>query len=193
MTILLVPPTGTAGSNVVFLCLPFFWVLSCADPRWFHFIYLSSFLRLITRSLTEIVVWRGWVTSMLRLFRISRGQAAGHSWRTQNGDGSQGSKVPDGLAGRTWLCYSYHELLPLPGGCFELRFLVLLCLQVLIVVFFSFFSHLVFFKCLPHPALQRGARQFFFIFFLFRFVFLVFVSLFFLCFLSFLFSKENNM
>ena len=44
--------------------------------------------------------------------------------RTQDGDGSQGSKVPGGLlkAGRTWLRYSYHKLLPLPGGCFVLWF-----------------------------------------------------------------------
>ena len=47
----------------------------------------------------------------------------------------EGSKVPDRVVGRTWLCSLYHKLLRLPGGCFVLwlawyflRFLsVLLC------------------------------------------------------------------
>ena len=34
--------------------------------------------------------------------------------RTETAVGSQGSKVPGGLAGETWLCYSYHKLLPHP-------------------------------------------------------------------------------
>ena len=117
MTILLVPPTGAAGSNVVFPCLLFLFCffLSCADSPWFSFYLFLFFFWLISRI--EGVVWRGWMTSLLCLFRIVWRQGAGHSWRTQDGDGSQGSKVPGGLAGRTWLCYSYHKLLPLPGGC----------------------------------------------------------------------------
>ena len=57
---------------------------------------------------------------------------AGHSWRTKDGDGRKGSKLPDRLVGITWLCYSYHKLLRLPRGCFVLQcllfwFSVLLC------------------------------------------------------------------
>ena len=42
-------------------------------------------------------------------------------WRTQDGDGRQGRKIPDRLVRRTWPCYtySYHNLLRLPGGCFR--------------------------------------------------------------------------
>ena len=48
----------------------------------------------------------------------------GDIWRTQDGDGRQGSKMPDQLVGKTWLCYSYHKLLRLrvPRGCFVLWF-----------------------------------------------------------------------
>ena len=89
------------------------------------------------------VVWRGWMTSLLYLFRIVWRRGAGYSWRTQDGDGRQGCKVPGRLAGRTWLFSSYHKLLPLPGGCFVLwcacylpLVLVLLCLEVVAVLFF---------------------------------------------------------
>ena len=58
MPMLLVPPTGAAGSNVVFLCLFFrlfvsFLRLTLCD---FHVVYFSSFLLLI--GLLKGVVWR---------------------------------------------------------------------------------------------------------------------------------------
>ena len=120
MTILLVPPIGAAGSNVVFACLLFLFSFfpSYADSPWFSFyLFLSSFFRLISRM---EVVRRELMTNLLCLSRIVWRQGAGHSWRTQGGAGSLGSKVPGGLAGRTWLYYAYHTLLPLPGGCFGL-------------------------------------------------------------------------
>ena len=168
MPILLVPPTGAAGSNVVFLCLPvvfvyFYFIFVCFAVTLcdFHF---SSFLRLI--SLIEGVVWRGWMTSLLCLFRTVWRRGAGHSWRTLDDGGRQGSKVPGGPAGRPWLCYSYHKLLPLPGACLVLClvcllffpwFLVLLCWRLVVFSSFSFFFQLVLFKCLPRPL--RGGTM----------------------------------
>ena len=185
MSILLVPPIDAAGSNVVFLslllfCFLFLTLILCD----FHFIYFSSFFRL--RRLIEGVVWRGRMTSLLCLFRIVWRQGAGHSWRTQDGDGSLGSKVPGGLAERTWPCYSYHKLLPLPGGCFVLRsacyFPLVRCLTRFtgsdVFLLFSFFFSSSFLSSVCHISCGGGARQF--------------VSLFFcsfdLSFFSFLFS-----
>ena len=104
--LLLVPPTGAPGSNVVFLCLLsvfFFLALILCDC---HNVYLFSWTRSI--SVVEGVVWGGWTTSLLRLFRTVWRRGAGHSWWTPDGDGRQGSKVPGGLGGRTWLCYSHN-------------------------------------------------------------------------------------
>ena len=132
---------------------------------WFSLFSFSSFLRLI--GLIEGVVWRGWMTSLPCLFRILWRREAGHSWRTQDGDGKQGNKVPGGLTGREpsysirTNCSRYLE----GALCFGLPvvlipwFLVLIWLQVLIVVFFPSFSPQLFLsKCLPHP-LRGGARQ----------------------------------
>ena len=90
--------------------------------RDFDFMYFSSIFGLISRI--EGVVRTRWMTSLLYLFRIVWRQGAGHSRRTQDGDGSLGSKVLGWLliAGRTCLFYSDHKLLPLPGGCFVLWF-----------------------------------------------------------------------
>ena len=177
MTILLlilkVPPTAAAGSNVVFLCLLFLFslFLSCAGSPWFSFYFVcSSSFCWLTSRINRRVVWRGWMTNLLCSFRIVWRQGAGHSWRTQGGDGSLGSKVPGGLAGRTclWLYYSYHKLLPLPGGWFVLWFacylpfvifpcfFVSLCLQVVVFLFCFFFSSSFFFKCLPHRLRGGG-------------------------------------
>ena len=105
----------------------------------------------------------------------------------QDGDGSQGSKVPGGLlkAGRSWLCYSNHKLLPLPGGCFVLGlpvifpwFLVLLCLQVVVFSFFFFFFPSSFLSSVCDIPCGGGGTSvcsfcFSFKLFLFRFVFFV--------------------
>ena len=41
-SIIVVPPTGAAGSNVIFPCLPlFFFVFFCADSPWFSFLFLD--------------------------------------------------------------------------------------------------------------------------------------------------------
>ena len=189
--ILLVPPTGAAGSNVVFVCLFFL----SSFLRWssviFFFMSFSSFLLLIW---LKGIVWRGWMTSLICLFRIFWRRGAEHSWRTQDGDGRQGSKVPGGLAGRTWLCFSYHKLLPLPGGCLFLGlpvispwFLVLLCLQVgmfsFYFIFSSFFSSVCSIPC--GRARQFVSHVFFLLLLLVRFVFV-----FALCFRSFLYFIE---
>ena len=64
MPMLLVPPTGAAGSDVVFIFFSFLCLILCG----FRFIYISLFLLLI--SLMKGVVWRGWMTSLRCLFRI---------------------------------------------------------------------------------------------------------------------------
>ena len=128
------------------------------------------------------------------MFRIVRRLGSGHSWRTQGGDDSQGSKVSGGLlAGRTWLyatrttnCCRHLE----GALCFGLPVfsLLVLCLALFTSsdIFFRssfFFGQLVLFKCLPHP-LRGGARQFVsYIFSSFFFSFDLFS--FFLCFLPF--------
>ena len=84
----------------------------------FHFIFLSFFHRLTSRF--EEAVWRGLMTCLYWLFRLFLRQGAGHSGRTQDRDGSKGSKVQGGLAGRTSLCYLHHKLLPLRGQSFVL-------------------------------------------------------------------------
>ena len=107
-------------------------------------------------------------------------RGAGHSWRTQDGDGRQGSKVWGGLVGRTWLCYSYHKLLRLPGGWFVLRlachFPLVLSLTLLITSRVLFFS--LFFSSVCHIPCGK-ARQFFLLCFPFSLL---------ICFLSFCFS-----
>ena len=100
------------------------------------------------------------MTSLPGLFLIVRHQGAGHSWRTQGGDGSQGSQVPGGTAGRTWLWYSYHKTAAATWrvfcGLFCLLFplasYLVLCLQVHsgVILLYSLLFQLVFFKCLPH-------------------------------------------
>ena len=97
MTILLVPPTGAAGSNVVFLCLLFFYfyfyLFLALILRGFLFYFLLFFLFVFQfLSRIEGVVWRGWMTSLLCLFLIVSRQGAGHGGQMQDGDGSQGSK-----------------------------------------------------------------------------------------------------
>ena len=84
MPILLVPPTGAAGSNVVFLCLLSFFFFLALIRCDFHFISFSSFLLLI--SLIEGGVWRGCMTSLLCLFRIlsdAEGRGIGDKRRTE--------------------------------------------------------------------------------------------------------------
>ena len=108
MTILLVTnwcswfERGLPLSSLLWFCFASFFSLALI-PRDFRFIFFSSFLRLMSRI--EGIMRRGWMTTLLCLFRIVWRQGAGHNWRTQDGDGSQGSKVPGGLAGRTWLCF----------------------------------------------------------------------------------------
>ena len=72
-------------------------------------------------SLSTRVAWLEGEPALLVSYIVWR-QGAGHSWRTQGGDGSLGSNVPGGLAGKTCLYYSYHKLLPPPGGCLAIWF-----------------------------------------------------------------------
>ena len=162
----------------------FCFVLLALILRDFHFIFSSSFLRLMSRI--EGVMGRGWMTSPLCLFRIVWRQGAGQNWRTQGRDGSQGSRVPGGLVGRTWLYYSYHKLLPLPGGCFVLCFacyfpcffspwffFVSLCLHSGVFLFSSFFPA----RCFHLPyRLRGGGHDSLFLLFFFIFSFFFFVS-----------------
>ena len=104
------------------------------------------------------------MTNLHCLFRIVWRLGAGHSWRTQGGDGSLSSKVPGGLAGRTWLYYACRKLLPLPGGCFGLWsacyfsfviFPLVLCLTLFtssVFVLFSFFQFVLFQASANLPA-----------------------------------------
>ena len=183
--LLLLLSPGAAGSNVVFFRLLFLFVL-----LWFSVIFIlpgmhfSSVLRLISRI--EGVVWRGWTTSLICLVRIVWRQGAGHSRRTQDGDGSQCSKVPGGLAGRMLLvpqtAAATWRVLCALSIVFPL-FFVFLCLQV--AVFFFFFFLLVLFKCLPH-RLRGGITVSLFLCSSFGFS----LSVCFLCFLSFLYFIE---
>ena len=115
---LLVPPTGSAGSYVVFLRLLYsFMRLDLCGLR-----YISFFSFLLLKGLMKGVVWRGWMTSLLCACSVlsdAEGRGKVDERRT-DGDATQGSKVPGGLliAGRTWLCSSYYKLLRLPGECF---------------------------------------------------------------------------
>ena len=160
------------SSLVVFFL--FCFSLFCADSPWFSFFSLSSFFRLISR-IGGVVVWCGWMTSLLCLFRIVWRQGTGHSWRTQGGDRSQGSKVSGKQAGRNWLLYyAYHKLLPLSGGCFMVWFaryfpfffvifpLVLsltpFTSRGVFVLFLFFFSSSLF-SNVCHIACRGGARQ----------------------------------
>ena len=186
---LLVPPTGATGLNVVFLCPLFFFL--ALKPLWFPLYFFLLLSSIINVSLLKGVVWCGWITSLLCLLcRIVWRRAAGHSWPTQNGDGRQDSKVPGGRAGRIWLCYSY-----IPVECFVLWFAcyspLVLSLNINMLtsinsgVFFSLFFFFGFFSSVCHIPCG-GVRHFFL---LFRFVFFVFVFAL-LCFLSFLYFLE---
>ena len=115
----------------------------------------------------------------------------------------QGSKVPSGRVGRTWLCYSYHTLLRLPGGCFELRlacffpwflvFTLLISSGVFFFVFLfsSFFSSSATFPAGKHGSVRGSTTVFYYtrtryVFFFFSFDLLS--LFFFLCFLLFFLS-----
>ena len=113
----------------------------------FRFPCFCLFFRFISRI--EGVVGRGWVTSLFLLFR-TRYQVLSDA------------KVPAGLAGRSWVCDSYHKLQPLPTGCFVLwragyfpvHFFPLvfpfgflcpaLCLQGVVFFFYCFFPSSLF-------------------------------------------------
>ena len=209
MTILLVPPTGAAGSSVVFPCLLFlfYFLLSCTDSPWFSFYLFLLIFQLISR--TEGVVKHGSMTNLLCSFRIVWRQGARHSWRMQGVDGSLGSKVPGGKAGRTWVYYSYHKMLPPPAGCFGLWsacyfpfviFPLVLCLTLFtssgVSLMFSFFFQLVLFQVLTTSLVCRGGgRQivsFSFLSFLFFSLSICLISFCFLfdCFFLFLYFIE---
>ena len=113
MPTLLVPPTGGAGSNVVFLGHIFF--LSCALILCdFHFSYVFSFFLFNG----DVGGWR----ACFSCFVLSDGERRGilHKRRTETAD--RVARDQGGQVGKTWLCYSYHKLLPLPGECFVLQF-----------------------------------------------------------------------
>ena len=98
------------------------------------------------------------------LMDLHNGWRSGNKPRTRQGAKGISEKDPH---------HSYHKLLPLPGGCFELwfacnfvifpRFFVLLCLQVVVFFLFVIFFQLVLFKCLPNPF--RGGHDSFFYFY----------------------------
>ena len=164
-------------SFLVFPSLLFCFYISCADFPWFSFSFFLFLFWLINR--TEGIVWSGWMTNLLCLFRFVWRQGAGHSWRTQGGDGSLGSKVTGGLAGRTWLYYSYHKLRPLYLEGTFVSFCLLLSLGALFYCVcnqwcFRFFPQLVFFKYLLH-RLQGGGTTVCFSYFFTCFPFLFFL------------------
>ena len=150
-------------SSVVFsFCVVFFFLaLTLRDFSLYVFLFLYWLI-----SRTEGLVWRGWMTNLLCSFFVVWRQGAGHSWRTQSGDGSLGSKVPGGLAGGTWLYYSYHKRLEGALGfalpvifprlfslcSFFPRFFVLLCLRAVWC-----FSYLFFFPARPFSSVGQLA------------------------------------
>ena len=120
----LAPSNGAADANVVFsssspayFLLLFFHVLDCITS----YVFLPSCPSERIYVSCGVGGWRAWfVCCVLSDAFFPRVR---HSWRTQDGDrdGREGNKVPDRLVGRTWLSFSYHKPLWLPGGCFVLR------------------------------------------------------------------------
>ena len=154
------------------------------EPLWILF-HLCLFLSFIDKPQEGRVAWVDDEPALLASYFVWR-RGAGHSWRTQDADGRQYSKVPSGLpgiillVGRTWLCYSYHKLLRLPWGSFALRFayyfplvcsLTLFISRVLLILFFTLAR---FFSSVGHIPCGEARRFFslFFFLFLFRFIFL---------------------
>ena len=92
----------------------------------FCILALSSFILFFSIFLPSYchkkLLFHGCVTSLLCVFcivsRVLLGTGA--CLTKQEGDGRQGSRVPHRLlvVGRMWLCYSYDELLWLPGVLF---------------------------------------------------------------------------
>ena len=137
------------------------------------------------------VLWRGCMASLLCLFGIvwrilsgggaklaNAGRASspgvGQSWRTQDGDGRQGSKVSDRLVGKIWPCYSYHKLLRLSGGClFVVHWIACCCPRFCLYVAVLFLWLVL--LCLPRPLRggTAGFRCFLFFSFVFFIVFLI--------------------
>ena len=137
-----------------------------------HGIFLFLFW-LISR--TEGAVWRGWMTNPLCSFRIVWRQGAGHSWRTQGGDGSLGSKVPGGLAGGTWPYY-YSNINSTTNCCRHLEgvlgfSLLAISLRYFVIIPFFVISITIFFLgSLSYTVLCLQAVAFLLIFSFFQLV-----------------------
>ena len=134
--------TGACVTNWYLVCPLCYWgltingwlVVSKPDPLSARLADSSVFLSLFSifiiscpHCIQEISFRAGGWRLLCSVLSHASSLRVGHGWQRQEWDGRQGGKVPDRLlvVGRTWLCYSYHKLLRLPGGCF--LSLVLLC------------------------------------------------------------------
>ena len=134
----------------------------------FRFPCFCLFFRFISRI--EGVVGRGWVTSLFLLFR-TRYQVLSDA------------KVPAGLAGRSWVCDSYHKLQPLPTGLcalagwllsrtfFPLSISLWFSLSCAVFTRCSVFLLLLFpqfalFRCLTHRLREGGGHDSLFLLFI---------------------------